>query len=146
MVKKIFSAFFIILALVAVYSYYQKNNPSVKKIFNLPKGETSQLTGTAGQPSQSAQQPSESSKTIFLEVNQPINNATVTDTVISLIGKTIPNGSVYVDDQELKADTNGNFSTTVTLSEGQNDIYVIASDDLGNSAEKDIIVNLESTQ
>lgn len=134
MVKKIFPVFLVILMLAIIYSYYQKNNSSANKI-------------SVDQPSQSVQQPSESLlKTIFLEVSQPINNITVTNAIVSLTGKTIPNGEIFVDDQELKANANGNFSTSVTLDEGQNDIYVVASDDLGNSVEKDIIINLESTQ
>ncbi len=133
MVKNFFYAFLIILVLVVIYSFYQKNNPTAKKIFNFP---TSQPT----------QQPLENQKAIFLEVSQPINNATVANAVVSLTGKTIPNGSVFVNEQELKADTNGNFSTSVSLNEGQNDIYVVASDDLGNSVEKVITINLESTQ
>lgn len=133
MVKKFFPVFLVILMLAIIYSYYQKNNSSANKI-------------SVDQPSQSVQQPSGSSKTIFLEVSQPINNITVTNAVVSLTGKTIPNGEIFVDDQELKANANGNFSTSVTLDEGQNNIYVVASDDLGNSVEKDITINLESTQ
>ena len=63
-----------------------------------------------------------------------------------LSGKTIANGYIFINEQELKADVNGVFASATTLDEGENYILIVASDDLGNSVEKDILVNLESTQ
>ena len=135
MVKKFLLAFLIILVLVATYSFYQKKYPAVNKIFKF-----------GVQPSVSAEKSKSDAKTIFLQIDQPKNNETVATAIITLIGKTLPNASVFVNEQELKANANGDFSTKITLDEGENDVYVVAADDFGNSAEKDIIVNLESTQ
>ena len=132
----------VILVLLAVFSIYQKKYPAVNKIINESKGKTVQLPTATNQPTSTQA----ISKSIFLEIGQPVNNSTVANAVVTLTGKTIADGSVFVNDQELKADINGNFSTSVTLEEGQNEIYVVAADDLGNSIEKDIIVNLESAQ
>ena len=140
MVKKYLYVFIIILLFVAFYSIFQKNNPSVKKIFNMSFDEKNQQTGSVSQPNKTV------SKTIFLEIDQQINNTTVASEFLSFTGKTIPDGSVFVNEKELKADAKGNFSASISLYEGQNDIYVVASDDFGNSVEKDFTVNLELTQ
>ncbi|MEK7521998.1 MAG: hypothetical protein AAB569_00305, partial [Patescibacteria group bacterium] len=66
--------------------------------------------------------------------------------IINISGKTIPNAFIFINEQELKADVNGVFASATTLDEGENYILIVASDDLGNSVEKDILVNLESTQ
>ena len=132
MIRKFFPAFLIIFLLVAAYSFYQKNNPTVNDVFN------------DVQPSISVEKSISDAKTIFLQIDQPVNNVTVSNAAVILTGKTIPNGFVFVNDQEFKADPNGNFSTKITLNEGENDIYIVVSDEFGNSAEKNIIVNLES--
>lgn len=132
MVKKIFPVFFIFILVIIVFSYYQKNNPAVKKILN--------------QPTDSIQKSTKESEKIFLQVGEPKNNITVNNPIINISGKTISNAFIFINEQELKADINGSFTTATTLEEGENEIIIVASDDLGNSIEKNIIVNLESTQ
>lgn len=146
MVKKFFLAFLIIMFLIFIYSYYQKRNPAINKIFDLQKEQNNKSGGVTVQPTNLQQKTANDLKAIFLQVNEPKNNITVANQAITIIGKTIPNGFVFVNNQEFKADSNGNFSTTVILEEGENYILVVVSDDYGNSAEKDIVVNLESTQ
>jgi hypothetical protein len=146
MFNKFFFAFIIVLALIIVYSIFQKKNFNVDKMFNPQNNEVQPNGAVTNQPSQMIQPTSGSQKTVFLEVSQPVNNTTVGNAAVSVIGKTIPNGSVFVNDQELKADINGNFSTNTTLLEGENEIVIVASDDFGNSAEKDITLNLETAQ
>lgn len=143
MVKKFFPAFLIIFVLVTTYSFYQKKYPAVNKIFKLPNEEIGQPTGV--QPSVSVEKSKSDAKTIFLQVDQPKNNETVATAITTLIGKTLPNASVFVNEQELKADANGNFSIKVELDEGKNVIYIVAADEFGNYIEKEIIVNLETT-
>lgn len=139
MVKKIFLVFLILVFAIIIFSNYQKNNPAVKKMFDLKN------IGIV-QPTDSMEKSTKNSEKIFLQVIEPKNNVTVANQAIILTGKTISNGFVFVNDQEFKADSNGNFSTTVILEEGENNILVVVSDNDGNSAEKDIVVNLESTQ
>jgi hypothetical protein len=132
MVKKFFLAFLIISILVAVYSLYQKKNPALNKIFNRPTDSVQKVVNKL--------------EKIFLQVSEPKNNITVNNPIININGKTISNAFIFINEQELKADVNGNFTTATTLEEGENYILIVASDDLGNSIEKDILVNLESTQ
>ena len=86
------------------------------------------------------------SEKVFLQISEPKDNVTVANQAITIKGKAISNGFVFVNDQEFRAGLNGNFSTTVILDEGENYILVVVSDEYGNSLEKDIVVNLESTQ
>lgn len=78
-----------------------------------------------------------------LMIMSPTPDATVTTAAVTVSGKTFPNADVFVDEQELKADAKGMFSTTVTLDEGENSILVTANDDDGNDAEQEIMVTYE---
>lgn len=82
-------------------------------------------------------------KEIALNIIEPADDATINDSTLVVKGKTVPNASVNVDDNELKADDGGSFSTTITLDEGENIIIITANDDIGNFAEKDLIVIYE---
>ena len=79
--------------------------------------------------------------TIFLSVTTPQDNQTVTSSVISVQGRTIPNAEVFVNDQSLRANNQGLFQTTVTLEEGENLISVSANDIAGNYSEKELVVH-----
>jgi len=129
MIKKYFPIF-LILVLVIIFSYYEKNNPSIKKILIQPTDSKQKTVN----------------EKIFLQVDEPKNNITVNNPIINISGKTISNAFIFINEQELKADLNGSFASATTLEEGENYILIVASDDLGNSVEKDILVNLESTQ
>ncbi len=83
---------------------------------------------------------------IELSIIQPQNNTAVVNPMVSVVGKTAPNADVFVNDKELKADSQGNFSTTVELDEGENTISVLANNSDGAFTEKEIIVTLESTE
>lgn len=139
MIKKFFPAFFILILLIALFSYFQKNNPIVQNIIDSKKGlNKDSITKIV--------EPTIVSEKIFLLVNEPKNNATVDNPIINISGKTIANAYIFINEQELKADINGNFASATTLEEGENYILIVVSDDLGNSAEKDILVNLETTR
>lgn len=77
---------------------------------------------------------------INLLISSPISGAEVDSTSISVTGTTEKNVSVIVNDQELISNTDGTFKTTVLLDEGENYISIVAYDDLGNSAEREIMV------
>lgn len=81
---------------------------------------------------------------IVLSVDSPENNATVSTSQITVLGITVPEADVSVNEKEIKADKNGNFSVKIDLEEGENIIFVIANDAQGNYAEKEIIVNLNT--
>ncbi len=139
MIKKIFSAFFILILIIVLFSYFQKNNPIVQNIIDSKKGLNKNSISKVNEPTPVLEK-------IFLQVDEPKNNITVNYPIVNISGKTIANAYIFINEQELRADVNGNFASATTLEEGENYILIVASDDLGNSVEKDILVNLETTQ
>ena len=139
MIKKFFPAFFIFVLLIALFSYFQKNNPIVQNIIDTKKGLNKDSIPKIVEPTIVSEK-------IFRLVDEPKNNTTVNNPIINISGKTIANAYIFINEQELKADINGNFASATTLEEGENYILIVVSDDLGNSVEKDILVNLETTQ
>ncbi len=139
MIKKFLPGLLIFLLIVIIFSYFQKNNPKIKTMIDLRNAGTIQ-------PTDSIKKIINEQEKIFLQIDEPKNNITVNNPIINITGKTIANGFVFINEQELKADINGKFTTGTTLEEGENYILIVASDDFGNSAEKDILVNLETTQ
>jgi len=138
MIKKILPVLLVVIILI-VFSNYQKNNQTIKKMLNSKNVVTIQ-------PTDLIKKTVNKSEKIFLQVDEPKNNITVNNAIINISGKTIANGYIFINEQELKADVNGVFASATTLEEGENYILIVASDDLGNSVEKDIMVNLETTQ
>lgn len=83
---------------------------------------------------------SEINEGIILEIISPINQSIVNTASVTVKGKTAPNADVFINEKELKADGSGNFSSVMTLEEGDNYIIVAANDTEGNYAEKEIVV------
>lgn len=79
-----------------------------------------------------------------LTISSPTNNSTVSSASATVVGNTFPNADVTVNDAEVKADSSGNFSTELTLEEGENIIIVNAVDEAGNAAEQEITVTYET--
>ncbi|VVA44434.1 conserved exported hypothetical protein [Candidatus Roizmanbacteria bacterium] len=146
MLKKYFPVLFFLLLAVTVFSYFQKNNPGIKKILDSKNTETTKSNTAIIKPTDSIQKIVSQSEKIFLKIDEPKNNITVSNPIINITGKTVANAFVFINEQELKADLNGNFTTATTLEEGENYIIIVVSDDSGNSIEEDILVNLESIQ
>jgi len=138
MIKKILPVLLVVI-IVIIFSNYQKNSQTIKKMLNSKNVVTIQ-------PTDLIKKTVNKSEKIFLQVDEPKNNITVNNAIINISGKTIANGYIFINEQELKADVNGVFASATTLEEGENYILIVASDDLGNSVEKDIMVNLETTQ
>ena len=145
MVKKIFPVLLIVILVIFVFDY-QTANPQIKKILNLKNKQITGPEDVLPKPTDISQRSVTELEKIFLQIKEPKDNMPVNNQAITVIGKTISNGFVFVNDQEFKADSNGSFSTTVILNEGENYILVVVSDEYGNSLEKDIVINLESTQ
>ncbi|EKE14810.1 MAG: hypothetical protein ACD_12C00287G0003 [uncultured bacterium] len=138
MIKKILPVLLVVI-IVIIFSNYQKNSQTIKKMLNSKNVVTIQ-------PTDLIKKTVNKSEKIFLQVDEPKNNITVNNAIINISGKTIANGYIFINEQELKADVSGVFTSATTLEEGENYILIVASDDLGNSVEKDIMVNLEATQ
>lgn len=144
------SLFVIIMVFVGgFFLYYSQKNipaPSVPIQNSINNSTLPPSSTTSSAENQSASAPSDFSTTnqITLSVNQPVNNTVVKIPSITVAGKTLPGAEVAINDKDIKADANGNFSTTITLDEGENTIVVMANDASGNSAEKDITVTYDT--
>lgn len=79
---------------------------------------------------------------VSLTVTSPVNNSQVTATPIIVKGKTIPNTDVFINEKDVRADSQGYFSTPLNIEEGQNYIMIMTNDEAGNYAEHEIVVNL----
>lgn len=80
----------------------------------------------------------------FLDVASPKDGDTLSANSVLVEGKTAPLAEVFVNDAEALADSTGNFSVKMGLEEGENSITIMANDEVGNYAEKEIIVNVET--
>lgn len=77
---------------------------------------------------------------IFLSVTSPTDNQVVTTPLIAIVGKTLPNAEVFINDQTLQANTAGIFQTTIQLEIGENLVSISANDAQGNYSEKELII------
>lgn len=80
------------------------------------------------------------SSQINLLISSPTSGVEVDSTSISVTGTTGKNVNVIVNEQELMSNADGTFKATVLLDEGENYISIVAYDELGNSAEREIMV------
>lgn len=133
----------ILIGLVAVLVYVYRQPTGSLKTVNSPTPSTRTVVPTVT----SGEQKSIESG-LNLQVTQPSDGAIVTKSTITVSGKTTANAEIAVNDLNLKADGQGNFSTTLMLDEGENIIAVVANDSAGNYAEKQLTVtyNPPSTQ
>lgn len=80
------------------------------------------------------------SSKVTLNITSPLDGSTVSTPVLKIVGQTAANADVSVNDSEIKADASGNFTFSLQLDEGDNDIVVVANDASGNSAEREFVV------
>lgn len=92
------------------------------------------------------EEPTDVSEGLTITISSPIDGSAVSTSSVTVSGTTSPLADVFVNDTELKANSAGNFSTTVTLDEGENTIAVSANDAEGNYAEKQITVTYEPAE
>ncbi len=113
-----------------------------------PTQVVSQPTTSETSVSPGKKQPSPTSKPlvdipIALDISQPLDKSTATQSALLVKGTTKPNAEVIINDLETTADSKGNFSGKLTLDEGDNPIVVVVIDSDGNSNEKEIVVTYE---
>ena len=84
-----------------------------------------------------------SSQTLFLTLSSPTTNQTVNDTSVLVKGTTAPQTPVMINEFELTADSQGNFSKSLSLDEGENYINVVAYNNEGQVVEKELIITRE---
>lgn len=95
---------------------------------------------------QSIENKAETIPGLTLIITEPTDKITVNNSQLTIKGKTTAKATVFVNDQEIEADDQGNFSILVTLDEGENVITIVASDDFGNYVEREITITLENLE
>lgn len=147
--KKLISLI-IFLLFIAVGFYFFKDKPlDLKKLPELLKNEKNLLINKENKykeekrEEKSLQDIQTISQSLNLEIIQPQNNIKINNQNLKIKGKTNPNIEVFVNEKELKSNEKGEFEKDLILDEGENVITIIASDDQGNYAEKEVIVNFE---
>jgi hypothetical protein len=138
---KQFLLFFLLSIFVVVgavsLNKYQKNRVIPKKQVTITPVPTKIISPTEAKSK---------SKSISLELIGVSDGVIVSDPTLLIKGKTVANADVFIDSQELKADKNGDFSAKVSLDEGENMIVITVNDSEGNTAEKGLTVNLETSE
>lgn len=87
--------------------------------------------------------PATSSGGMFVTITVPVNMSTVKTATVLVKGMTLPFADVGVNENDVTADGKGNFSVLTQLDSGENEIAVIATNEKGDFAENNIIVNRE---
>ncbi|MGB9707585.1 MAG: hypothetical protein ACPL1D_02430 [Microgenomates group bacterium] len=137
--KKIIFYLGIAIILIIGIIFYTKNKSSITN--------QSSKTGLPQLPkSNQVSLPTEKpiSSGIDLDIYEPKSNSIVNSPMIKVKGKTAPLAEVYINDKETKANMQGDFSLDYILDEGENILTIMANDEYGNYAEKEVVVTLES--
>ncbi|GAI81896.1 unnamed protein product [marine sediment metagenome] len=80
-----------------------------------------------------------------LTINEPADNSTfyAEEKVIKIQGETEEDVTITINDRFVIVGAGGKFSSSFTLSEGENKIKIVATDKANNQTEKEITVTLE---
>lgn len=132
----------VLLIAVAIGGMFYING---RKAAGQAETTTNQTTGKSEAPAPTSTLPASDinqavERAITLTITAPTDKAEVETPTIAVSGKTVAYAEVSVNDKDAKADASGNFSIIVSLEEGENSIMVVANDDAGNAAEREIIV------
>lgn len=150
MKKEVFLAITIgfILGLIITFGIYTAN----KSLKNLPKQSSESLSPTPGLAAGPTTTPLPTLKPgeFSLTLSEPADEALITQTSVTLKGKTAANAVVSVLSEtgqaQAVADANGDFSLTVNLEGGYNRITATAYDSDGKSASQTIMVTYTTAQ
>lgn len=107
-----------------------------------PQQSTSQadVNETAINTLKTTSDTSSSSKSLDLVINEPISGTEVQKSSITIKGQVNPNAHVIVNETDVTLRGNGEFVQQVTLDEGENYISIVAYDDEGNAAERELLI------
>lgn len=90
--------------------------------------------------------PSETLTVVFetliptLTINEPQDGAVIFQKTVKLAGKTEVGSTLLVNDHLVLVNSDGGFSTVVTLTSGENNIKIVSTSKAGNIVEKDLKV------
>ncbi len=124
----------VIIALLGVIGFVlvKPKNIAVAPKIETPAGQDS----LGGAPTPTPAQ-------VKLTVTSPTDGLIIKTSKLTVKGVTAASAEVFINDLESKADAGGNFSGTLTLDEGDNPISIIAVDENGNFAERELTVSFE---
>ena len=80
-----------------------------------------------------------------LDILAPVSGMVTSATSVTVMGRTAVGASVTVAGQAVFVDGAGQFSSSVTLSEGANTIDISATDAIGNTATTSVVVTRDTT-
>lgn len=146
--KKIvpFLIFFPLLVLSFYLVSIEVKNKEAKKVVNNTadsnekKDITIQSNVLPVTPQPSASVSPQNDSQINLIITFPISGTEINTSEVNVSGSTEPGASVSVNDKEVIAGKDGSFKTTIAIDEGDNYISVVAYNDLGNVAEREIVI------
>lgn len=109
----------------------------------LPESETKIASKITPAPKSKKQDQS-----VFLTIDIPKEESVFGDKTITLAGKTEPGAIVIIstelEDESITPTKNGSFSTTVTLTDGQNQIVITAISPTGKETQEKRIVTFST--
>jgi hypothetical protein len=76
-----------------------------------------------------------------LVVNQPKDGFSTNDERMEISGTTEPNASVFVNQHQAVVQSDGSFSLSILLSEGENELVIEAVDRAGNKSTQELVGN-----
>lgn len=135
--EKIVLSFIAVLVglLVAGVAFYFYQSTKVISP-NATKKETLVKLSPTKQPTTTA--------SLLLSLDQPVDETVTNKKTIVISGKTLPDATITVTtpiaDQVVKPSSVGDFSTTITIDDGENPIYVIATLPNGEETTKTFTV------
>lgn len=139
--KKTISILFLLVVFLGLFLYrvtVRKTNTKTPSILAIPSIKPTD------QAKETVEETTNINAGMSLDIISPADRAIVKEAALEVKGKTLPGETVFVNEKELKADSFGNFSTAITLDEGENYIIIVANDKEGNYAERDLVITLES--
>ncbi|MFH0773643.1 MAG: hypothetical protein V1922_05025 [bacterium] len=134
-----FLLFLPLLILSLSIGFFQLRSKNVKTTAISPTVSSSSR-GAELSISPTSTQAVENDNQINLNITSPVSGTSTDATTITIIGSTQANVSVVINDAEITANKDGSFKTNVALDEGENYISVVAYNDLGNIAEREITI------
>ncbi|SRR5260221_193486 len=88
--------------------------------------------------------PTPTPQSVFLSVDTPADESTTDNKTVTLSGRTIPHATVIIstptNDQVISPSSLGNFSTTITIGNGENEIYVTSISPAGTETQKIVTI------
>lgn len=98
------------------------------------------ISETATNTPKTAQENSTYSKSLDLVIDEPLSGTEVQKNSITIKGRVNPKAHVIVNEADVTLGVNGKFDQQVTLDEGENYISIVAYDDEGNAAERELLI------